>query len=115
MSQKTIDPEIVSETQKNKSVQKESDGKKVLAWIIMAMAVAYGLSPIDIVPDIPIVGWIDDFMIGTASLTNLIQQQFFQTNNTLNKLFNMVKWMLVGFAIIILLIAVLIITLIVKN
>ena len=29
MSQETIDPEIVSETQKNKSVQKESDGKKL--------------------------------------------------------------------------------------
>jgi len=115
MSKETIDPEIVDETQENKNIQKENFSKKILAWIIMAIAITYGVSPIDIIPDIPIVGWIDDFTIGMAAFTNLIQQQFFQTNDTLNKLFNIVKWTLIGLAILIILIAILIITIIVNN
>ena len=103
-----------SEIVDKKNVNKEIGSKKVLALIIMTIAVAYGLSPIDIVPDIPIVGWIDDFMIGTAALTNLIQQQFFQTNIILNKLLSTIKWMLIGLVAIIL-IAFLIIILVIQN
>lgn len=118
MSQDTIEPEIVNETkeikEENNNSQKESFSKKVWAWILMALAVVYGILPIDAVPDIPLVGWVDDVMVGTAAFANLIQQQFFQTNDVLNKLFNIAKWILIGIAVLILLIAILIVTLIVK-
>lgn len=95
--------------EKNKNINKEIDSKKVLAWILMAIAVIYGLSPVDIVPDIPVVGWIDDFTVNLVAFTNLIQQQFFQTNIILNKLFSTIKWLLISLAVIIILLVFLII------
>ena len=114
--QEAIEPEIVDEikNQDNKNI-KESTSKKVWAWILFIAAVIYGVSPVDVIPDIPVAGWIDDFTIGAAALTNLIQQQFFQTNNSLNKLFKTAKWILISIAVLIFLIVTLIITLIVKN
>ena len=103
-----------SEIVDDKNINKENNSKKVLAWILMAIAVIYGLSPVDIVPDIPVVGWIDDCIVNLVAFTNLIQQQFFQTNIILNKLFNTIKWINIGLVAIILMVF-LIITLIIQN
>ena len=108
-----MESEIVDE--KNKNINKEIDSKKVLAWILMAIAVIYGLSPVDIVPDIPVVGWIDDFTVNLVAFTNLIQQQFCQTNIILNKLFNTIKWIMISLGAIIILIVFLIIAFIIQN
>ena len=114
--QEPIEPEIVDDIKKqdNKNIE-ESQSKKVWAWILFIAAIIYGTSPIDLIPDMPILGWIDDFTIVAAAFTNLIQQQFFQTNKSLNKLFKIAKWILISFAVLIVLIAILIITIIVKN
>ena len=114
--QEPIEPEIVDDIKKqdNKNIE-ESQSKKVWAWILFIAAIIYGASPIDLIPDMPILGWIDDFTIVAAAFTNLIQQQFFQTNKYLNKLFKIAKWILISFAVLIVLIAILIITIIVKN
>ena len=115
--QEPIEPEIVDEIkiQDNKNVEEEMQNKKVWAWILFILAIIYGASPIDLVPDIPIVGWIDDFTIGAAAFINLIQQHFFQTNKSLNKLFKLAKWILISVTILVFLVAILIVTLIVKN
>ncbi|MCR4663652.1 MAG: DUF1232 domain-containing protein [Endomicrobiaceae bacterium] len=116
--QEPIEPEIVDETVEEINEEKnieESQSKKVWSWILLIAAVIYGISPIDLIPDMPVVGWIDDIAIGAAAFTNFIQQQFFQTNATLNKLFKLTKWILISIAVLITLVAILIITLIVKN
>ena len=116
LEQEYIDPEIVNGKieQENKNIE-ESHSKKVWAWILFVLAVIYGISPADLVPDMPVIGWIDDFTIGAAALTNLIQQQFFQTNKAFDKLFKLAKWILISIAVLILLVAVLIITIIAKS
>lgn len=107
-----MESEIVDE--KNKNINKEINSKKVLAWILMVIAVIYGLSPMDIIPDIPVIGWIDDGIVNLVAFTNLIQQQFFQTNIILNKLISTIKWIIIGLVAIIL-IAFLIIILMIQN
>ncbi|MBR3628102.1 MAG: DUF1232 domain-containing protein [Elusimicrobia bacterium] len=118
-TQEPVEPEIVDniddiKEQDNKNI-KESQSKKVWAWILFIAAIIYGASPVDLIPDMPVIGWIDDFTIGAAAFTNLIQQQFFQTNKSLNKLFKIAKWILISIAVLIILVAILIITLIIKN
>ncbi len=111
--QEPIEPEIVDEKiinniNKERNIE-ENQNKKVWAWILFTAAIIYGVSPIDLIPDMPVVGWIDDFTIGAAAFTNLIQQQFFQTNIILNKLFSTIKWLLISLAVIIILLVFLII------
>ena len=116
--QEPIEPEIINENIDNISKEKnieESKSKKIWAWILFILAVIYGASPIDLIPDMPVIGWIDDFTIGAAAFTNLIQQQFFQTNKSLNKLFKLAKWILISIAVLVLFLAILIVTLIVKK
>ena len=111
-----IEPEIVNDKieQENKTIE-ENNKKKFWSYIFLIVAMIYGAIPTDIIPDIPIIGWIDDAVIGTAALTNFIQQQFFQTNESVNKLLKIIKFVLIGLAVLITLIIILIITLVVKS
>jgi len=111
-----IEPEIVNDKieQENKTIE-ENNKKKFWSYIFLIVAMIYGAIPTDIIPDIPIIGWIDDAVIGTAALTNFIQQQFFQTNESVNKLLKIIKFILIGLAVLITLIIILIITLAVKS
>ena len=75
--QEAIEPEIVDEIpqQENKNIN-VGKNKKGLSWVFLALAVIYILSPIDIVPDfLPILGWLDDFLVGTLAVINFINQQ----------------------------------------
>ena len=111
-----IEPEIVNDKieQENKTIE-ENNKKKFWSYIFLIVAMIYGAIPTDIIPDIPFIGWIDDAVIGTAALTNFIQQQFFQTNESVNKLLKIIKFILIGLAVLITLIIILIITLVVKS
>ena len=43
--------------------------RKFLPYIVVSLGVIYGIWPIDAIPDVPIVGWIDDIgVIGTTIL-----------------------------------------------
>lgn len=111
-----IEPEIVNDKieHENNTVA-ENNKKKFWSYIFLIAAMIYGAIPTDILPDVPVIGWIDDFVIGTAALTNFVQQQFFQTNEAVNKLLKTVKFVLIALAILIILVVFLLITLIVKN
>jgi hypothetical protein len=100
---KIID-KTVEETNKEKKIEKS---KKIWAWIFLIVAIIYGISPIDLVPDVSAVGLIDDIIIILSALINFVQQYFFQTNAKLNKWFQITKWGLLSFAILITLIALL--------
>lgn len=114
--QDVIEPEVVdnADNQINKNI-KDNKNKKIWAWILFIVAIIYGASPIDLIPDMPIVGWIDDVALGTAAFANLIQQHFFQKNDALNKLFQIAKYILISIAVLIFLVAVLIVLLITKK
>ncbi|MDO5608786.1 MAG: DUF1232 domain-containing protein [Capnocytophaga sp.] len=37
------------------------------------LAIIYMINPVDIIPEIPVVGWIDDFFIGSGGVLNLVE------------------------------------------
>ncbi len=69
----------------------KNKNKKALAWIFFIVAIVYGAYPVDLIPDVRVVGWIDDIAIGAVAFTNLVQYQFFQANTELTQLFKLIK------------------------
>jgi len=58
--------------------------RKFLPYLIVALGIVYGIWPIDLIPDAPIVGWIDDIgVIGTTILLALILHS--KNRNTITK------------------------------
>lgn len=77
-----------------KMVNEQSIGGKagISPYIWLFLALAYVISPIDILPDIPIIGWIDDFFVATTAGLNLLQQTVGQTNQSLKAGLRILKW-----------------------
>lgn len=58
--------------------------RKYLPYFIVSLGIIYGIWPIDIIPDIPVIGWIDDIgVIGTTILIALIL--YFKNKNKITK------------------------------
>ena len=84
------------------------------AWFFAVLAVLYIISPIDIIPDFPVIGWVDDFFVATTASLNLIQKNLVDTNNILSKMVGLIKWIIIILGIISILIMVLLIFVIFK-
>jgi uncharacterized membrane protein YkvA (DUF1232 family) len=92
----------------------EKKGISVIDWILLAVSVIYAISPIDIIPDIPVVGWIDDFFFLASSGLNVIQKGIGQTNTTLSSILKLIKFITLFLGIIIVLLILLFGTVILK-
>ena len=69
--------------------------KEVSRLVKMGQAALYDVSPVDIIPDIPVVGWIDDILITLTAILNCIQQFTKETAHTLSIIAKILKWILV--------------------
>ena len=79
-----------------KKEDNSSNMKKALAVLLMLAALAYDASPIDFIPDVPIIGWIDDAGLTLAAGINLIQQFVGNQNASLVKRLKYAKWTFVS-------------------
>lgn len=47
--------------------------QKFIPYLIVSLGIIYGIWPMDVIPDVPLIGWIDDIgVIGTTILMALI-------------------------------------------
>lgn len=70
------------------------------ASIFAILSVVYAISPFDIIPDIPVIGWIDDFFVLTAAGLNLLEKTTGQTQHSLRSALKALKWTVVILGII---------------
>jgi uncharacterized membrane protein YkvA (DUF1232 family) len=84
------------------------------AWILAVLSIVYTLSPIDIIPDIPVIGWIDDFFVLTTASLNLIEHTTGRSHYTLRRLLKRLKWIVAILGIIVVLLLLILGVLIVK-
>ena len=83
------------------------------AWVIMTLCLLYGISPVDIIPDIPIVGQIDDLIILVSGGLNLLQRYMERNDSSLTSIVKVIKRIVIALgAIIILLLALFAITIV---
>lgn len=82
-------------------MEKNEQLKGKWAWVLVVLAVIYGISPVDILPDVPGVGWVDDIVFLVVTIANLIQQKSVNRNPSLSKMMKTVKWILLLFGILV--------------
>ncbi|HKX27469.1 MAG TPA: YkvA family protein [Blastocatellia bacterium] len=61
-------------------------------YVLLAMAIIYTISPVDLIPDIPIVGWIDDLIFLTLAGTHFMEKGTGIQSQHLKETLRLVKW-----------------------
>lgn len=85
----------------NKLIVQDKKKNKIMPWVWLALALAYTLSPIDLIPDtFPVLGWLDDLSILSAAILNLFQQYHKDTHKQLAQILKYLKWIFLLFAIL---------------
>lgn len=78
----------------------QKSSSNIGAWVLMGLAILYDISPVDIIPDIPVVGWIDDFFITATASLNLIQKSAEDSIQWLATIAKTLKWLMIIVGII---------------
>lgn len=77
-----------------------SERSIVVPVLLFALAILYDLSPIDIIPDIPVIGYFDDLLITAAATLNLLQKWLQDTSVVLAAALCLMKWLVIFVGII---------------
>jgi uncharacterized membrane protein YkvA (DUF1232 family) len=97
------------------NISDNKDNKKSISgWVCLVIAAAYTISPIDIIPDVPIVGWVDDAAITVPAILQFIETENKGKSSWLSKIAKTLKWICIILGVIVVLIVLLFGTLIVK-
>jgi len=75
----------------------------VLDWIGLVLSIAYIVSPIDLIPDVPGIGWIDDLFVGLIAGLNMLQKTIGQTIPLLSSILKFSKFIILLLGVIIVL------------
>ncbi|WP_232362714.1 DUF1232 domain-containing protein [Desulfosudis oleivorans] len=67
---------------------------------LFILALLYVISPIDPIPDVPVIGQIDDALVAAIATLNLLQSWLEETSIFLFGLRGLVKWLLIFIGII---------------
>jgi uncharacterized membrane protein YkvA (DUF1232 family) len=95
-------------------IAKTSKSGEVSSWIFLALAILYDVSPVDIIPDIPVIGWIDDFFVTAVASLNVIQKTLADSVMWLSQIAKILKWLTIGVGAIVILLILLLGALIIK-
>lgn len=85
-------------------------GKKrsfVLPVLLFVLSLLYDVSPLDLIPDVPGVGWIDDFFLTVTAGLYLVQRWSEKTLRPLSLAARYLKWgvLVLGILVVLLLAA----------
>lgn len=74
-----------------KDIIKSASRSRVSKILVVLLAIIYVVSPIDVVPDIPPLGWIDDIVVLLLMLLYVMHGE----DNIFTSLFSTLKWLVV--------------------
>ena len=86
----------------------KSNKDKNLSLVLLGLAVAYAIFPIDAVPDVvPIFGWIDDAFILISAGMNTVERTLGKSSASLAKILRFAKYITIVIGIVFILLIVL--------
>lgn len=72
----------------------------IAEWVWAILSIAYVLSPVDAIPDVPVIGWVDDFFVASVGSLNLVQAYASDTNPRAAQVLKLIKWILIILGVI---------------
>jgi|GEM_PF-421371 len=67
----------------------------LLPVVLLILAIVYDLSPVDVIPDVPIFGYVDDFFITATAFLNFLQKWLEGSRLVLAGMVKWLKWVIV--------------------
>ena len=64
--------------------------KQVTSILLLGASIIYDFLPADLIPDIPLLGWIDDVLVTSTAAINCVQQFTAEDKETAH---NIMKWL----------------------
>lgn len=104
----------VEDTTSNEKIDSISTADKIKAWLPFAFAIVYAILPVDIIPDVPVVGWFDDALFTIVGGLNGIQNSVLLGNDNLQKIVKYIKWGLLILGLLVIAVIVLIVVVIAR-
>ena len=92
----------------------DMEKKQITSLVLAGLAVLYDISPVDVIPDIPVVGWVDDFFITATAGLNLIQQYTSESMQWLSTIAKTLKWLTIILGVIVVLLVAILASMIVS-
>ncbi|MES2205682.1 MAG: DUF1232 domain-containing protein [Pseudomonadota bacterium] len=62
------------------------------SWMFVLLSMVYAISPIDIIPDIPFIGWVDDITFLIVAALNLLEKGAGIHSQSLLSIIRTLKW-----------------------
>ena len=90
----------VNESSEVEVISQVPERSLVMPVVFLVLAILYDLSPIDIIPDIPVIGYFDDLIITAIATLNLMQKWFEDTSGTLAAILGFMKWLVIFVGVI---------------
>lgn len=84
--------------------------KQIMSLVLLAAAVGYDMLPSDLIPDLPVIGWVDDILITSTAALNCLEQFTTEENQLMQKVLKWLKWTCLLLAILIILVLMLLVT-----
>ena len=78
--------------------------KQITSLLLLGASIIYDVIPADLIPDIPLVGWLDDMLVTSSAALNCLQQFGINANGKIDRLLKWLKWICILFAVIVVLI-----------
>jgi len=84
--------------------------KQIISLILLGASIVYDIIPVDLIPDIPVLGYLDDMLVTSSAAVNCIQQFTTEDNPLLQKILKWLKWTFLLLAVLAVLVVALLIS-----
>jgi len=81
-------------------IDQHSEKSLLVPVILFILAILYDISPVDMIPDIPVIGHIDDALVTLTATLNLLQKCLRDFSSFLSSLLGLAKWMVISTGIV---------------
>lgn len=75
--------------------------QQIISLVMLGVSVAYDLLPVDLIPDVPFIGWVDDFLVTSSAAINCLQQFNIDISSPVYKVAQWLKWICIALAVLI--------------